>query len=77
MPGKSQRQRSLKGYRPWGYKRVGHILVTKQQLCALVFICKRETKMKQYTHKAVKTKRAKISVNHFEQCLVYSESLIL
>ena len=77
MPGKSLRQRSLEGYRPCGCKRVGHNLVTKQQLCALVFICKMETKMKQHTHKAGKTKRAKVSVNHFEQCLVYSESLIL
>ena len=63
MPGKSQRQRSLGGYRPWGCKRVGHNLVTKQ-LCALVFICKMEIKMKPHTRKAVKTKRAKISVNH-------------
>ena len=30
LPGKSQGQRSLEGYRPWGCKRVGHELVTKQ-----------------------------------------------
>ena len=31
LPGKSHGQRSLEGYRPWGRKRVGHNLVTKQQ----------------------------------------------
>ena len=31
MPGKSHGQRSLAGYSPWGCKRVGHNLVTKQQ----------------------------------------------
>ena len=31
LPGKSHEQRSLTGYSPWGYKRVGHDLVTKQQ----------------------------------------------
>ena len=31
LPGKSHGQRSLVGYIPWGYKRVGHDLVTKQQ----------------------------------------------
>ena len=31
LPGKSQGQRSLVGYNPWGRKRVGHNLVTKQQ----------------------------------------------
>ena len=30
-PGKSPGQRSLGGLRPWGCKRVGHDLVTKQQ----------------------------------------------
>ena len=29
--GKSHGQRSLMGYSPWGHKRVGHNLVTKQQ----------------------------------------------
>ena len=29
--GKSHGQRSLAGYSPWGHKRVGHDLVTKQQ----------------------------------------------
>ena len=31
FPGKTHRQRSLAGYSPWGCKRVGHDLVTKQQ----------------------------------------------
>ena len=29
LPGKSHGQRSLVGYSPWGYKRVGHHLTTK------------------------------------------------
>ena len=31
FPGKSQGQRSLAGYSPWGHKRVGHNLRIKQQ----------------------------------------------
>ena len=31
LPGKSHGQSSLAGYSPWGYKRVRHNLVTKQQ----------------------------------------------
>ena len=31
LPGKSHGQRSLAGHSPWGGKRVGHNLVTKQQ----------------------------------------------
>ena len=31
LPGKSHRQRSLVGYNPWGWRRVGHNLATKQQ----------------------------------------------
>ena len=31
LPGKSQGQRSLAGYSPWGHERVRHILATKQQ----------------------------------------------
>ena len=31
LPGKSHRERSLKGYIPWGHKRVRHDLMTKQQ----------------------------------------------
>ena len=31
LPGKSHGQRSLLGYSPWGHKRVGHDLATKQQ----------------------------------------------
>ena len=31
LPAKSHWQRSLVGYSPWGHKRVGHDLVTKQQ----------------------------------------------
>ena len=30
LPGKSQGQRSLAGYSPWGHKRVGHDLVTRR-----------------------------------------------
>jgi len=32
LPGKSHRQRSLAGSSPWGCKREGHHLATKQQL---------------------------------------------
>ena len=31
LPGKSYGQRSLAGYSPWGRKRAGHDLATKQQ----------------------------------------------
>ena len=31
LPGKSHGKRSLAAYSPWGHKRVGHELVTKQQ----------------------------------------------
>ena len=31
LPGKSDGQRSLVGYSPWGHKRVGHGLVAQQQ----------------------------------------------
>ena len=31
LPGKSNGQRNLAGYSPWGHKRVGHNLATKQQ----------------------------------------------
>ena len=31
LPGKSHGQRSMTGYSPWGRKRVGHNLATKQQ----------------------------------------------
>ena len=37
LPGKSHGQRSLVGYGPWGHKRVGHNLVTKQQ-SALIYV---------------------------------------
>ena len=38
LPGKSHGQRSLVGYSPWGYKRSGHDLVTKQKqsICRLI-----------------------------------------
>ena len=36
LPGESHGKRSLLGYNPWGHKRVGHDLVTKQQQQALV-----------------------------------------
>ena len=32
MNGRSHGQRKLVGYSPWGYKRVGHDLATKQQV---------------------------------------------
>ena len=31
LPGKSYRKRSLVGYSPWGHKRIGQDLATKQQ----------------------------------------------
>ena len=31
LPGKSHGQKSLVGYSPWGRKRIGHDLATKQQ----------------------------------------------
>ena len=31
LPGNSHGKKSLAGYSPWGHKRVGHDLVTKQQ----------------------------------------------
>jgi len=31
LPRKSHGQRSLAGYSPWGHRRVGHNLVTKQK----------------------------------------------
>ena len=47
LPGKSHGQRSLVGYSPWGHKRVGHDLATKQQqytswyysMCEFVCVC--------------------------------------
>ena len=33
LPVKCQGHRSLVGYNPWGHKRVGHNLATKQRLC--------------------------------------------
>ena len=52
LPGKSYGQRSLSGYSPWGHKRVGYNLETKQQQILLMRqkeklqsskICKLET----------------------------------
>ena len=37
LPGKSHGQRSLVGYSPWGHKRIGHNLVTKQQFLVYLF----------------------------------------
>ena len=37
LPGKSHGQRSLVGYSPWGCKRVGHDLATKQYMCIYIF----------------------------------------
>ena len=34
FPGKYHGQRSLAGYSPWGHRRVGHDLATKQQQCS-------------------------------------------
>ena len=36
LPGKCYGQRSLAGYSPWGHKRVGHNLATKQQMCVCI-----------------------------------------
>ena len=42
FPGKSHGQRSLEGCSPWGHKRIGHDLVTKQQqhvhICMYIWI---------------------------------------
>ena len=38
LPGKSHEHRSLAGYSPWGHKRDGHDLVTKQNTTNLVII---------------------------------------
>ena len=38
LPGKSHGQRSLAGYSPWGRKRVGHNLVTKQHVYSTVIL---------------------------------------
>ena len=38
LPGKSHGQRNLLGYSPWGYKRVQHNLVTKQQQTIIFYI---------------------------------------
>ena len=38
FPGKSHGQRSLVGYSPWGCKRVGHDLETKQQQISVHFL---------------------------------------
>ena len=38
LPGKSHGQRILVGYSPWGCKRVGHNLATKQQQYSFVYI---------------------------------------
>jgi len=38
LPVKSHGQRSLVGYSPWGHKRTGHDLVTKQQQCSIVYM---------------------------------------
>ena len=45
LPGKSHRQRSLLGYSPWGRKRDGHNLATKQQ--QIMFPRKNTKKTKQ------------------------------
>ena len=38
LPGKSHGQRSLSGYNPWGHKRVGYNLATKQQNCWVIWV---------------------------------------
>ena len=40
LPGKSHGQRSLACYSPWGCKRVGHELATKQQKKEQIFLTK-------------------------------------
>ena len=37
LPGKFLGQKSLAGYSPWGHRRVGHNLVTKEQQCMSTF----------------------------------------
>ena len=43
LPRKSHGQRSLVGYSPWGHKRVGHDLATKQQTTNSLYEFSRET----------------------------------
>ena len=40
LPGQSHGQRSLACYSPWGCKRVGHELVTKQRKKEQIFLTK-------------------------------------
>ena len=50
LPGKSLGQRSLAGYSPWGHKRVGHDLVTKQQYLLFNPFCQGEDCFNMYQH---------------------------
>ena len=52
LPGKSHGQRSLAGYSPWGCKRVGHGLATKQQHALLKRGCYVLYSAKDATHMA-------------------------
>ena len=63
LPGKSYGQRSLEGYSPWGCKRVGHNLVTKQQ--QLLQIYTRYTSMHK-EHISIKEDHNKISNNKIQ-----------
>ena len=76
LPGKSHGQRCLAGYSPWGCKRIGHGLVTKQQSSILLYFyillvtqfCTTE-KYAFYTESATKTlallgKNKRISLQH-------------
>ena len=76
LPGKSHGQRYLAGYSPWGCKRIGHGLATKQQSSILLYFyillvtqfCTIE-KYAFYTESATKTltllgKNKRISLQH-------------
>ena len=60
IPGKSHGQRRLVGYSPWGHKRVGHDLVTNQQLLI---------------NNVVKVSRYTAAECSFSKCIVVVQSL--
>ena len=50
FPTESHGQRSLAGYSPWGHKRVGHDLVTRQQQNILLLNISSTTESFEYSH---------------------------
>ena len=64
LPGKSQRQRSLAGYRPWGGKSVRHNLATKQNKllkCNLYNVSKPDTSGNPFPNLTIKITFYKVS----------------